>query len=93
MNANGSAAFSEAMRAAHAAPMPAGRIGYRVGMMLSAGDSWEITLFGRGAHGSMPQRSVDPVVMAAGTVMRLQTIVSREVARLAAAGAWREGDS
>ncbi len=48
--------------------------------MLSAGDSWEVTLFGRGAHGSMPQKSVDPVVMAASAVMRLQSVVSREVA-------------
>jgi metal-dependent amidase/aminoacylase/carboxypeptidase family protein len=37
-------------------------------------------LFGRGAHGSRPQTSIDPVVMAAATVMRLQTIVSRELA-------------
>ena len=37
-------------------------------------------MFGRGAHGSMPESSVDPVVMAAATVLRLQTIVSREVA-------------
>jgi hippurate hydrolase len=39
-----------------------------------------VTLFGRGAHGSMPQKSIDPVVMAASAVMRLQTVVSREVA-------------
>jgi hippurate hydrolase len=65
--------------AQHVMPLPAGRIGYRAGTMLSAGDSWEITLFGRGAHGSAPQRSIDPVVMAAATVMRLQTVVSREV--------------
>lgn len=64
----------------HVMPMPAGRIGYRTGALLSAGDSWQVTLFGRGAHGSMPQRSIDPVVMAAATVMRLQTVVSREVA-------------
>lgn len=63
----------------HVMPLPAGRIGARAGTMLSAGDSWEVTLHGRGAHGSMPERSVDPVVMAAATVMRLQTIVSREV--------------
>ena len=43
------------------------------------------TLFGRGAHGSMPQASIDPVVMAAATVMRLQTIVSREIAATEAA--------
>jgi amidohydrolase len=61
-------------------PLSAGQIGWRTGTMLSAGDSWEVTLFGRGAHGSMPQKSVDPVVMAAAAVMRLQTVVSREVA-------------
>ena len=58
----------------------AGVIGSRPGVVTSAGDSLQIKLFGRGAHGSMPQASIDPVVMAAATVMRLQTIVSREVA-------------
>lgn len=64
----------------HVMPLSAGEIGWRTGTMLSAGDSWEVTLFGRGAHGSMPQKSIDPVVMAASAVMRLQTVVSREVA-------------
>ncbi|MFF9551209.1 amidohydrolase [Methylobacterium fujisawaense] len=64
----------------HVMPLSAGQIGWRVGTMLSAGDSWEVKLFGRGAHGSMPQKSVDPVVMAASAVMRLQGVVSREVA-------------
>ncbi|HEX8848836.1 MAG TPA: M20 family metallopeptidase [Gemmatimonadaceae bacterium] len=64
----------------HVMPIPAGAIASRSGVVTSAGDSFEIRLFGRGAHGSMPQASVDPVVMAASTVMRLQTIVSREVA-------------
>jgi hippurate hydrolase len=63
----------------HVMPMSAGAIGTRHGDMTSAGDSFEIRLFGRGAHGSMPQASVDPVVMAAVTVLRLQTIVAREV--------------
>jgi amidohydrolase len=57
-----------------------GVISYRSGVVTSAGDSFQIRLFGRGAHGSMPQASIDPVVMAASTVLRLQTIVSREVA-------------
>ena len=64
----------------HVMPLSAGQIGWRTGTMLSAGDSWEVTLFGRGAHGSMPQKSIDPVVMAASAVMRMQTVVSREVA-------------
>lgn len=64
----------------HVMPLRAGQIGYRAGTMLSAGDSLEVTLFGRGAHGSMPEKSIDPVVMAASFVMRLQAVVSREVA-------------
>jgi hippurate hydrolase len=64
----------------HVMAAPAGSIGTRSGVMTSAADSFEIRLFGRGAHGSMPEASVDPVVMAAATVMRLQTIVSREIA-------------
>lgn len=57
-----------------------GVISTRWGAITSAGDSFEIRMFGRGAHGSMPQSSIDPVVMAAATVLRLQTIVSRELA-------------
>jgi hippurate hydrolase len=64
---------------------PAGTVGGRAGVITSAADSLQIRLFGRGAHGSMPQASVDPVVMAAATVLRLQTIVSRELAPTEAA--------
>ena len=75
---------------------PAGSIGSRPGVITSAGDSLQIRMFGRGAHGSMPQASVDPVVMAAATVLRLQTIVSREVAASEAAvvtvGSLQAGD-
>lgn len=64
---------------------PAGAIGGRKGVITSAADSFQIRMFGRGAHGSMPQASIDPVVMAASTVLRLQTIVSREIAATDAA--------
>ncbi|NCT84665.1 MAG: amidohydrolase [Comamonadaceae bacterium] len=58
----------------------AGTVSYRPGVTLSAGDSLKIRLFGRGSHGSQPQTAIDPVIMAAATTLRLQTIVSREVA-------------
>jgi hippurate hydrolase len=64
----------------HVMAAPAGSVGSRTGVITSAADSLEIRFFGRGAHGSMPEASVDPVVMGAATVMRLQTIVSREIA-------------
>ncbi len=57
----------------------AGDIAGHTGTITSAADSLRIRLFGRGAHGSMPQASIEPVVMAAATVLRLQTIVSREI--------------
>ena len=65
--------------AQHVLPVPAGVVGTHRGPFLSAADSMRITVHGRGAHGSMPQAAVDPVVLAAMIVIRLQTIVSREI--------------
>ncbi|MEU7818188.1 amidohydrolase [Pseudonocardia sp. NPDC049154] len=64
--------------AQHVLPAPAGQVGTLAGPVLSAADSMRITVHGRGAHGSMPHAAVDPVVLAAMIVIRLQTIVSRE---------------
>jgi hippurate hydrolase len=64
----------------HVMSLPAGTVAGTSGVITSAGDCLQIRMFGRGAHGSMPQASIDPVVMAAATVLRLQTIVSREIA-------------
>ncbi|MET9989772.1 M20 family metallopeptidase [Streptomyces mutabilis] len=66
--------------AQHVLPYPAGYVGTRPGSFLSAADSLRVTVHGRGAHGSAPQASVDPVVIAAMIVVRLQTVVSRELA-------------
>jgi hippurate hydrolase len=63
----------------HVGPLPAGFIGYGTGPVMAAADSLDVTLHGRGAHGSRPEASVDPVLMAANVVTRLQGIVSREV--------------
>jgi amidohydrolase len=64
----------------HVGPLPAGMIGYGQGPMMAATDSVQVTLHGRGGHGSQPEETIDPVLMAAATVVRLQGIVSREVA-------------
>jgi hippurate hydrolase len=63
----------------HVAPLPAGMVGLRAGTQMAGADGLTVTLHGRGGHGSRPESTVDPVVMAASTIMRLQTIVSREV--------------
>ncbi|MFJ3758635.1 amidohydrolase [Streptomyces sp. NPDC090080] len=65
--------------AQHVAAAPAGLVGTRAGALMAGADSLRVTLFGRGGHGSTPEATVDPVVMAAAVVMRLQTVVSREV--------------
>ncbi len=64
----------------HLAPAPAGWVLHRSGPFMAATDSVRIVLHGRGGHGSSPQTTIDPVVMAASTVMKLQTLVSRTVA-------------
>ncbi|PZU47004.1 MAG: amidohydrolase [Microbacterium sp.] len=63
----------------HLTPLPAGTIGVRPGTQMAASDGLTVTLLGRGGHGSRPHATIDPVVMAAATVMRLQTVVSREI--------------
>jgi amidohydrolase len=63
----------------HVMPKPSGHVFTHAGPMLSMADSVHITIHGRGSHGSMPHLSVDPVVIASSVVLKLQTIVSREV--------------
>ncbi len=63
----------------HVTPLPAGVIGVRPGTQMAASDGLTVVLHGRGGHGSRPHSTIDPIVMAAATVMRLQTIVSREI--------------
>ena len=65
--------------AQHLLPGIAGTVRTRSGPFMSAADSVKVTLHGRGGHGSMPQNTIDPVVLAAMTIVRLQTVVSREV--------------
>ncbi|KAI9863115.1 MAG: hypothetical protein M1813_003935 [Trichoglossum hirsutum] len=62
----------------HVMPMRAGVIGTRKGVFNSAANSYKAVLYGRGGHGCRPHMTVDPVVLASSTVLKLQTIVSRE---------------
>ncbi|GAA1763721.1 M20 family metallopeptidase [Pseudarthrobacter sulfonivorans] len=70
----------EVVLAQHVMPVEAGKFWLRAGNMASLADSWRITVRGRQAHGSQPEKSLDPIVAAASMVLRLQTIVSRELA-------------
>ncbi|KAF4634739.1 hypothetical protein G7Y89_g3367 [Cudoniella acicularis] len=63
----------------HVMPLKSGTVGTRVGAFASAADSFRVTIYGRGGHASQPHMTIDPVVMAAHIIVRLQTVVSREV--------------
>jgi len=63
----------------HNMPACAGTVGHIAGQAMAAATTLGVTVHGNGGHGSMPAQTVDPVVIAAHIVTRLQTIVSREV--------------
>lgn len=64
--------------ALHIHPLPAGRVVLKPGAWTAAVDNLEITFKGRGAHGSVPSESIDPIVMASHFVTDVQSIISRE---------------
>lgn len=59
--------------------LPAGQVGIVPGVYNTNADSLKITIYGKGGHGSAPHTAIDPIVIAARTILALQTIVSREV--------------
>ena len=59
--------------------LPAGRVGITPGIYDTNADSLRITIYGKGGHGSAPHTAIDPIVIAARTILALQTIASREV--------------
>jgi amidohydrolase len=63
----------------HVGPFPAGMLAIRSGPAFAGADGLRVVIYGKGGHGSRPETTIDPVVMAAATVLRLQTIVSREI--------------
>ncbi|MFC8668674.1 amidohydrolase [Streptomyces sp. NPDC057199] len=69
----------------HVGPLPAGTIAYGTGPIMAAADTANVVLHGRGGHGSRPESTIDPVLMAAHVVTRLQGIIPREVAASEAA--------
>ncbi|MBV9340723.1 MAG: amidohydrolase [Acidobacteria bacterium] len=59
--------------------LPAGKVGITPGIFDTNADSLRIIIYGKGGHGAMPQTTIDPVVIAARTILALQTIPSREI--------------
>lgn len=63
----------------HVGPERAGLVLTKPGPMLAQSDSIDVTVYGLGAHGSMPHAGIDPAVLVAAIVMRVQTVVAREI--------------
>lgn len=59
-----------------------GKVSVQAGPRMASADKFEITITGKGGHGSMPQQAIDPVVAGSAVVMNLQTLVSREISPL-----------
>ena len=59
--------------------LAAGQVGITPGIMSSNADSLKVTIYGKGGHGAAPHTAVDPIVIAARTILALQTIAAREV--------------
>lgn len=64
----------------HVWPAVAGTIDVTSGPAMSYSDAWKVTVNGRGGHGSQPENTIDPVVLAAHMIVRIQSLLSREVA-------------
>jgi len=58
--------------------LPSGVVGYHAGFFRASLDTVEVVIHGRGGHGAKPHTTVDPIVIAARSIMGLQTIVARE---------------
>jgi hippurate hydrolase len=64
--------------ALHTSPAPYGTISYNVGAITSNSDGLVITFKGRGGHGSAPDKTIDPIAIAAHFITDVQTVISRE---------------
>ena len=88
----------DAVFAMHNMPgFPTGKLGFRAGPFMASSDTVIIDIDGRGGHGAVPHKAIDPVVVCANVVLALQTIVSRNVPPLDMAivtvGAIHSGDA
>jgi amidohydrolase len=63
----------------HVFPLPSGVVAIKEGPFMAACTAFAVTVYGKGGHGSAPEKCIDPIVMACNIIVRLQQIVSREI--------------
>ncbi len=73
------ASHPEVVLGQHVMPLQAGTIRISTGTAMAMADALRVTLYGKQSHGSQPQAGIDPIVLGAHMITRLQTIVSREL--------------
>lgn len=87
----------EILYAQHVSTNAVGTVELSTGPAMAMADSWHVTVHGRGGHGSQPEATVDPIVLAAHMIVRIQSVVSRELGAQESAvvtiGSMRGGDS
>lgn len=57
--------------------IPAGKVGFREGMYMASADEIYITVKGKGGHAAMPDKNVDPILIASHIIVALQQVISR----------------
>ena len=68
----------QAMFGQHVMPfIPTGKVGFREGKYMASADEIYLTVKGKGGHAALPERSVDPIVIAAQIITAMQQVVSR----------------
>ena len=72
----------DVLLAQHVGSERSGRVSIGSGLLSSISDSFKITVIGKGGHGASPHETIDPIVLAAYIIVRLQSIVSREISPL-----------
>ncbi|MBW6471815.1 MAG: amidohydrolase [Anaerolineaceae bacterium] len=61
---------------------PLGWFGINSGAMMAGADTFEIIVNGKGGHGGLPHKAIDPIICAAHIITTIQTIVSRNISPL-----------
>ncbi|MGB3828275.1 MAG: amidohydrolase [Ornithinimicrobium sp.] len=79
------ARLPEVVYSQHVWPGRAGTVEITPGPAMAMADAWRVTVHGRGGHGSRPEGTIDPVVLTAYMIVRIQSIVAREIAAQSAA--------
>ena len=59
--------------------LKAGQVGYKYGPTMGCLDDFKIKVYGKGGHGALPNKTVDPVAISASLINNLQTLISREI--------------